>query len=42
MTAAENQTLTDGEFILKDTDGYFRIRVEDERGKKAYTQAYTV
>lgn len=30
------------EFILSKSDNYFRIRVEDEQGKKAYTQAYFI
>ena len=34
--------LTEARFTLRDTDGIFRLRVEDERGKRAYTQAYPV
>ncbi len=34
--------LAEAEFLLKDNYGYFRIRVEDKYGKKAYTQSYTV
>ena len=34
------ETLTEAEFLLSETDGYFHICVEDEFGKKAYTQAY--
>lgn len=34
--------LTEAEFTLRDADGYFRIRVEDGHGKRAYTQAYRV
>ncbi len=36
------KSLNRAEFELIDSDGYFRIRVEDSRGKKAYTQAYNV
>ena len=32
--------LMDASFVLQDNDGYFRIRVTDENGKTAYTQAY--
>ncbi len=34
------ERLTTASFALKDTDAYFRIRVTDENGKTAYTQAY--
>ena len=38
---AENgELLTEAEFALKETDGYFRLRVTDENGYNAYTQAY--
>ena len=40
--ADEGEYLTSAEFQLRDTDGFFRIRVEDEKGKKAYTQSYDV
>ena len=32
--------ITSGEFTLKDTDGYFRLRLEAADGSCAYTQAY--
>ena len=37
---ADTIPLTEAEFTLRKTDGYFRIRVTDEAGKSAYTQAY--
>lgn len=36
------ENLNSAEFTVKETDHYFRIRVEDEYGKKAYTQGYEV
>lgn len=38
--ARENSSISSAEFTLHDNDKYFRIRVEDSAGKKAYTQAY--
>lgn len=32
--------ITSGEFAIKDTDGYFRLRLQDASGRCAYTQAY--
>ncbi|MBO7297881.1 MAG: hypothetical protein J6U60_02405 [Clostridia bacterium] len=40
--AKQGDLLTEAEFTLKPTDGYFRIRVTDEQGYNAYTQAYPV
>ena len=40
VIAAEGETITSAEFKLNETDGYFRIRVEDACGKKAWSQAY--
>ena len=34
--------LTEATFTLHDTDGFFRLRIEDAEGKRAYTQAYPV
>lgn len=42
----EDLYANDGEYIeectfsLKETDGFFRLRITDERGKSAYTQPY--
>lgn len=33
-------SITNGEFTLKEGDGYFRLRFEGQDGKRAYTQAY--
>lgn len=40
--AEEGKTITEATFELMENDGYFRIRTEDEHGKRAYTQAYEV
>lgn len=40
--APDGETLTQATFILCDNDQYFRIRVTDENGKVAYTQAYPI
>lgn len=40
--AKEGELLTEASFSLREDDGYFRIRVVDAEGKKAYTQAYKV
>lgn len=32
--------ITDGEFEIKESDGYFRLKFQDAEGKCAYTQAY--
>ena len=40
--AEEGQTLTSARFTLRPEDRYFRIRVTDEYGHTAYTQAYPV
>ena len=42
VLAEADSVLTEAEFTLREGDGYFRIRIEDEHGKRAYTQAYTV
>ena len=39
---ADVQPITGAAFTLQPTDEYFRIKVVDENGKKAYTQAYRV
>ena len=39
---ATTEPLTKATFTLAENDGYFRIRVEAEDGKKAYTQTYGV
>ena len=40
--AEEGQTLTSARFTLRPEDKYFRIRVTDEYGHTAYTQAYPI
>ena len=40
--AEKGDVLTEAEFTVSDTDEYFRIRVTDGEGKRAYTQAYSV
>ncbi len=35
-----NSAITSAKFTLRESDKYFRIRVEDSKGKRAYTQAY--
>lgn len=42
IAAEKGETISGATFKLRETDGYFRIRVENEWGKKAYTQAYPV
>jgi len=40
--AEEGETITEADFTVCDTDISFRIRVEDEKGKCAWSQAYEV
>ncbi len=40
--AKDGEPLTAVTFELSEKDKYFRIRVEDQNGKKAYTQAYKI
>ena len=40
--AEGNGLITEAELSLREGDGYFRIRVEDENGRCAYSQAYPV
>lgn len=40
VCAKEGETVTCARFKLLKSDGYFRLRVTDERGNNAYTQAY--
>lgn len=40
--ANTGEALTKATFTLRDLDGFFRIRVEDFEGKKAYSQAYYI
>ena len=40
--AEDGETVTEAEFKILDTDGIFRIRVEDEKGKCAWSQYYEV
>ncbi len=40
--AEENGYITEAEFEIRPTDGYFRLDVVDERGRRANTQAYYV
>ena len=38
--AQQGESLTSARFKLSTVDGYFRLRVTDEHGRHAYTQAY--
>ncbi len=40
--ADRGESITYAEFPLKETDGWFRITVTDQNGKKAWTQVYDV
>ena len=40
--AKDGEFVTEAQFTVLERDGYFRIWSEDERGKRAYTQAYDV
>ncbi len=40
VIAEEGKTVDSAEFELNETDGFFRIRVEDEFGRRAWSQAY--
>jgi hypothetical protein len=40
--ARQGETLNYAEFPLRESDGYFRITVTDERGKKAWSQVYEI
>lgn len=40
--ANAGESLTKATFTLREADGFFRIRVEDFKGKKAYSQAYYI
>lgn len=40
--AKTGESISEATFKIKESDVYFRIRVEDENGKKAYTQAYDI
>jgi hypothetical protein len=42
VLAIGDELVCEAEFSLKESDKYFRIRVEDENGKKAYSQAYFI
>lgn len=42
VRAEENETICQATFALRKTDGHFRIRVTDEKGRSAYTQAYSI
>ncbi len=42
VLAEENEYLTCVKLSLKDTDGYFRIKVTDEKGKCAYTNKFDI
>ena len=42
IIAEKGETITSAEFKLDSQDGYFRIRVEDENGKIAWSQAYEI
>ncbi len=41
VRAEEGDPITEAAFEIFSEDGYFRIRVEDGQGKRAYTQAYS-
>lgn len=42
VLAENGKTVCEAEFTLNEQDKFFRLRIEDEKGKKAYTQAYYV
>lgn len=42
IRAKEGELVTKAQFELTDKDEYFRITVEDQNGKKGFTQAYSV
>ena len=42
MIAPEGELLSEATFDIRDTDGYFRLKVMDEHGNCAYTQAYEI
>jgi len=42
VIANEGEEITSAEFELQESDVYFRIRIEDAFGKRAYTQPYPV
>ena len=42
LVAKDGETLTSARFTLKPEDKYFRVRVTDENGHVAYTQAYPI
>lgn len=42
VRAEENETICQATFALRETDGHFRIRATDEKGRSAYTQAYSI
>ncbi|MBR3355320.1 MAG: CehA/McbA family metallohydrolase [Oscillospiraceae bacterium] len=42
VTATKNGFVNKASFQLREDDEYFRVTVEDDRGKKAYTRGYRV
>lgn len=42
VIAESTDGITEATFEIRDTDGYFRLRLEDNKGKRAYTQAYQI
>ena len=40
--AEDGECLTEATFDIRDTDGYFRLKVINDHGKCAYTQAYEI
>ena len=42
VNAPKGSFVNQASFKLRETDQYFRVTVEDERGKKAYTRGYRV
>ncbi len=40
--ANDGEFVTSAEFDIREDDGFFRLRIEDDKGKRAYTQAYPV
>ncbi len=42
VNAIKGETVTQAEFTVKETDGFFRITIIDGEGKKAFTQAFDV
>lgn len=42
VVAEENEFLTEAEFTVTESDEFFRLRITDEKGKRAFSQAYFI